>query len=496
MKRYVGFVRVSSREQEREGFSLDVQEDGLKAFAQRHGGVIVKLFRIAESASKREERKVFKELVAFVKEHADQLDGILFYKVDRAARNLFDYVELERLEVDFGVPFISVSQPTENTPSGRMQRRVLASMASFYTEQQSVDVREGLKRRVESGLFVGAAPYGYLNVRKDGRSLVEIDPADGPKVTRIFELHGYFGHSLESLSDQLFSEGMVYLPSKPKFYPSVLYYILTNRSYIGEVRYKGQWFPGTHEPLTDRLTWERVQAILGESAYRKHDLTFGGELIECGHCGCPITGEQKFKQTKAGEKAYVYYRCTKYNKPGHPRIRLREEELDEQVLALFDQLRIDDDVYRHWVQTALRQYTESERKTSRDRLSQIKRQHTQVVEEQDRLLTLRLHDEITAETFAAKSTELRDRAASLRLQIESADRGRDELAEVVAKAFELSQSLRAKWVGANPAAKRTILEIVCLNLKLDDVTLVPTIRKPLDVFAKGSEMKQSRGDRI
>ena len=82
--------------------------------------------------------------------------GLLFYKVDRAARNLFDYVELERLESECGVQFISVSQPTENTPAGRMQRRMLASMASFYTEQQSLDVKEGLERRVESGLFPAA----------------------------------------------------------------------------------------------------------------------------------------------------------------------------------------------------------------------------------------------------------------------------------------------------------------------------------------------------
>jgi DNA invertase Pin-like site-specific DNA recombinase len=88
------------------------------------------------TASKVDERKTFKELLAFAKANAHRLDGLLFYKVDRAARNLFDYVELERLESECGIRFISVSQPTENTPAGRMRRRMLASMASFYTEQQ------------------------------------------------------------------------------------------------------------------------------------------------------------------------------------------------------------------------------------------------------------------------------------------------------------------------------------------------------------------------
>ena len=149
MKQFVALARVSSREQEREGFSLDVQEDALKAYAEKHSGTIVKLFRITETASKTDERKTFKEMVSYAKKNAPGLDGLLFYKVDRASRNLFDYVELERLESEYDVPFISVSQPTEMTPSGRMMRRTLANMASFYTEQQSVDVREGLARRVE-----------------------------------------------------------------------------------------------------------------------------------------------------------------------------------------------------------------------------------------------------------------------------------------------------------------------------------------------------------
>src|SRR5579871_6332267 len=159
MKQFVALARVSSREQEREGFSLEVQEEALKRYATQAGGEIAKLFKIAETASKTDERKTFRELVAYAKKNAGFLDGLLFYKVDRAARNLFDYVELERLESECGLQFISVSQPTENTPAGRMQRRMLASMASFYTEQQSLDVKDGLAKRVQHGLFVGKAPY-------------------------------------------------------------------------------------------------------------------------------------------------------------------------------------------------------------------------------------------------------------------------------------------------------------------------------------------------
>ena len=133
-RKYLALARVSSREQEREGFSLEVQEDALQRYAEQHDGEIVRLFRIAETASKPEERQTFKELLAYAKKHAAELTGVLFFKVDRAARNLFDYVELERLEFDYDLEVIYVTQPTENSPAGRMMRRTLANMASFYTD--------------------------------------------------------------------------------------------------------------------------------------------------------------------------------------------------------------------------------------------------------------------------------------------------------------------------------------------------------------------------
>ncbi len=182
MKQYVALARVSSREQEREGFSLEVQEDALKKYAETHGGKIVKLFKVAETASKRDERKTFKEMMSYAKKHAFEFDGLLFYNVDRAARNLFDYVELERLESEYQVPFISISQQTDNNPAGRMMRRTLANMASFFTEQMAVDISQGINRLVQEGMFPGKAPYGYKNTRANGRRVIQLDQTEAAKV--------------------------------------------------------------------------------------------------------------------------------------------------------------------------------------------------------------------------------------------------------------------------------------------------------------------------
>ncbi len=493
-KRYIALARVSSREQEREGFSLDIQVDALQAYADRQGGTIVKLWRIAETASKTDERKTFKELIAYAKKHAIELDGILFYKVDRAARNLFDYVELERLESEFDVPFFSVTQPTENTPAGRMQRRMLASMASFYTEQQSIDVKSGVKRRVEEGLFPQKAPYGYRNIRVEKRGLVEIHPMNGAKVTRIFDLYAYHQLTLDSLLERLYEEGIYYSDSQPRFTRSKLHAILRNRSYIGDVMYQGEWHPGTHKPLVDRVTWDIVQVLLGDKVYRSHELTYAGGLIVCNHCNSVITGESVVK--KATGKEYVYYRCSQYTAPGHPRIRLSEEKIDRQMMSIFNKMQVESDDVREWFSSQLRNQTVQGQQFSREQRTEISRQLSLVIQQQDQLLNMRLNSELTASAYASKATELRDRESRLKLQLNACDLGRHENSEIAVKAFELSQNLSGQWFRADYAVKRRYLEIVFLNFVLDDVTLVPTRRKPFDMLAEGLFVSSSRGERI
>jgi site-specific DNA recombinase len=117
--------------------------------------------------------------------------------------------------------------------------------------------------------------------------------------------------------------------------------------------------------------------------------------------------------------------------------------------------------------------------------AELQRQETLIVQQQDRLLNLRLADDIDQETFARKSTEIRDRLASIKLQLDGLDRSHDETAELASKVVELSQTLRQQWLTADYDAKRRILEIVCLNCTLDGATLVPEIRKPFDVLAEG-----------
>ena len=189
-----------------------------------------------------------------------------------------------------------------------------------------------------------------------------------------------------------------------------------------------------------------MQSLLGGSTYRAHELTYAGDLITCGHCGHPITGEAKTKQTRVSVKRYIYYRCTKYSSEDHPRVRLRLDDLDRQVLELFNHIRIDKPNVRDWFKRLLQARIRSTQEHDEKRATEINRQLTFTRNQQDRLLNLRLLDEIDEQTFAAKNTELRDRIAKLSLRLDVDDRSRAERGEEALKAIELSQMLRKNWL--------------------------------------------------
>jgi hypothetical protein len=222
-------------------------------------------------------------------------------------------------------------------------------------------------------------------------------------------------------------------------------------------------------------------------------MTYAGQRMICGHCGNPITGETKTKKTKSGNKQYNYYRCVYYNRGDHPRIRVREADLDAQVLAIFAKMRIDDDEVRDWFRAVLVSQTKDSQEESRAQRVELTRQESLLVAQQDKLLDLRLRDEIDEQVYATKQTQLRDRLASIKLQRDALDRSHDEVADLASRVFELSQTLTQKWLNADVFEKRRILEIVFLNCTLDDVSLCPTIRKPFDVLAEGLSVPLSGG---
>jgi site-specific DNA recombinase len=492
-KLFVGWARVSSKSQEREGWSLDVQKTELERLARQHGGEIARLFTVTETASKTRDRRTFSEFLAFVRKKRRTLAGVLIVRIDRATRNLVDWVELMKLQQETGVGIIFGDQPSNATPSGQLSQDIAAVMATHQVRQQTENIRAGQRRRaVEAGLPNGTPSYGTRFVRVAGRSGVEIEPAHGPKIPIIFRLYADEPLTLDTLITRLAAEGIIYKDSKRLFPRAVLHRILTNQTYIGRVHYQGAWGPGSFKPLVDMATWQRVQDRLGGKVYHAHELTYAGSFAACAHCGHVVTGEQKQKKSPSGKiTPYVYYRCSRYQRDGHPRDRWKEAQFDEQLLDLFGRMKLDHSD-AEWFRAVIYARAHAAQGLNEAKRQELHRQNANVATRLHNLLELRLAGDISQEVHRAKQQSLQQQQDEILAQLESLDRRSDEIADAAIAAFELSQGLKEKWLTAKYAAKKTILGIIVREARLNSEGLQFSLRKPFDLLAEG-EIQKTNG---
>jgi DNA invertase Pin-like site-specific DNA recombinase len=496
LKHYIGFARVSSKVQRQEGFSIAVQRDRIQAWVKAQGGVVDRIWEVAESASDENARAKYHEMLDYARGAAKTLSGIVFTTVDRATRNLSDLAEFEKLKAGYGLVAYFVDDGI-NTGEDDLLEFMLRGVIAINKKQ--VDRKKVIAsqiRRVEEGHFHSLAPYGYENYRKDRRGLVRVLPDRAAIVRRIFDLYAWRGYTLARIADLFHAEGLRFTEKRPTWHPSTLSKILLNRAYIGEVPFKGQWFPGNHEALIDRTTFDRVQTLLGRKQYTDHAHLFGTRMLTCGRCGNSITGYVATKYKDSDRVSdYTYYFCGGCRRAKSGK-QVRQVVLEAQVLALFDRMRINDDEVRGWFVDVIKEKAKASSAAAIDQLKALRKQLGVLDAKQSRLLEMRMAEEIDATGYARKSTELRDERARVQERIDVLSRSNDEATDLAIQVFELSQALRARWDTSNYSARRGLLQILSLNWKLDGVTLVPELRRPFDRLIEGPLIHSGRTERI
>ncbi len=483
---YIGLARVSTVEQRKENASLETQDEIIRRRIADLGGTPDRIWQFAETASRAAERKVFREIIDYAKANAHRLAGLVVVSLDRGTRNLPDYMALEELEKRYKVRLVVVQQEFSDSAFGRKCRRDAANDAAYYSERLSEVVSQGQAARARRGLMLGQAAYGYRNVRAGDRRVIDVDPEKSKRIRRVYYLYAYTRLSVDDIRAKFHEEGVPFSAKSRKWPRSYLYRILRNRVYLGEVRHHDEWFPGKHPPLIDIHTWNRVQEKLRNLTRSPLATIYGHGCIRCGFCGRAVIAEQITKE-KSG-RVYTYYRCCQNKRtPGHPPARITEQKIDEQVIALFDRLRIADPDVREWIIGVLRTRTAENRLEAKARAAEVTRQIGNLDEMLTRLTDMRMAAEIDRDEFLTRKATMLESRDRLKAQMDIAAKTRDETNEVAIRAFELAQNLRQRWVAADFPEKRRILEILWLNCRLVGASVSYTLRKPFDMLADPDE---------
>ena len=313
------YTRVSTEHGlDQEFNSLDAQYEAASAYikSQAHAGWTLIRARYDDGgySGGSTERPDLQRLLNDIR--ARKIDVIVVYKVDRLTRSLADFAKLVELFDAHGVSFVSVTQQFNTTTSmGRLTLNVLLSFAQFEREVTSERIRDKIAASKRKGLWVGGnLPLGYE--MKDGKIAIVEEEAE--LVRSIFRRYLELGSVNELLRDlrerdirtksRLLSTGAT--RGGIPFGRGALYYLLSNRFYIGEVKYKNEILPGEQPPIMDRALFEAVrQKSLAQWSHRtvvrnKSDQLLTGLLFDdAGHRMIPTHA------TKAGIR-YRYYAST------------------------------------------------------------------------------------------------------------------------------------------------------------------------------------------
>ncbi len=479
--RLLNICRVSSHEQS-EGYSLEMQNQLNRDWAQHKGYSIVDTIQYVETASKQKERKRFQEIIARIcGDHT--IDGVVFHKVDRACRNLSDLALLERIENEKNKKVFFSSQEFPQNAAGRLSVGVMGVVSRWYTDNLKEEVNKGLRGKIEAGEYPHRPPYGYCTCKKTKTIISDSERAQ--TIRKIFTLMASGNYSLDTLRDELFRQGIYYLMTRQRWTRSYLGKLLRNPFYVGKIRWRGQIYAGKHEPLVTEQVWKKVQEILdgrGRIENPKYrEFTYGHGLIKCAHCGYKVTAEMH-------KKKYTYYCCSQRRHQEHP-VKLNwvsETAIESQIIALLEKLVFPDEVYE-WVKEYLQRLLVDDRTDTENQLAKLKHRLSETQSTLDALLLKAAHAETSlSEGFMRLARDRQNEVTLVKQQLDEITQSKRAYSDKPLKIIELTQTLSKQYVTLKPLQKRKMINSVLSNLELNDVTLYGTYRLPFEILAKNA----------
>ena len=300
------YMRVSTEDQAREGFSLPEQKERLEAFCKFKGYEIVDYYEDAGiSAKTGNHRPEFERLKDDIK--AKRINTIVALKLDRITRSIYDWENLMTF-LDENNAYLDCVNDEINTTSanGKMISRLLMSVSQNEIERTSERTKVGMAGAIKNGHIPHKAPLGY---KHEDRKLV-IDYSTKDIVVRIFELY-YNGLSYKKISN-LFNEEKVL--GRDNWRDSTIVTILENEIYKGDFVHGKRtnhptYYEDVVEPIVSKEMWEdcQVQKKKNSKSYQRTLTYLYLQKLRCSKCGRILGGKAT---TKKNGKSYFYYYCS------------------------------------------------------------------------------------------------------------------------------------------------------------------------------------------
>ena len=331
------YIRVSTEDQAREGFSLGEQEEKLLQLCNFKELEVYKVYKDAGiSAKDMEHRPQFQEMLKDMKE--GKINYIVAYKLDRITRSVRDLEELISVLEQYNC-FLLCDRDDVNTSTanGRFFVRMLTVLSQLEIEIVSERTKFGLNGAIKSGHIPGQRPFGYT--KSEDKKMI-VDNATRPYVEKIFDMY-LEGKSFQQIANY-FKENNIY--PKKKWHDTTIQKIIDNKIYMGDYeQYKriGKQenlepivYMNVVEPIISRAKWEECQKQKerNQRTYTRDRIYTFFQRLKCPSCGRIM----KCKGSGGTKRKYMYYTCE------HCHVNFNENHVEELLESfIYDLLEYD-----------------------------------------------------------------------------------------------------------------------------------------------------------
>lgn len=440
------YARVSSKEQEETGYSLDAQEKLLREYGERSDFDIVKVFRVTESASKWQIRRTLQEMLDYMTKN--DIGVVLCEKIDRLTRNLKDAATVDDwVREDEGRAVHFVKENFFLNSNTRAHENFVwdmkVAMARFYTNNLSEEVRKGQKEKASQGWLPTKPPLGYKTIGEKGHKVHVIDKDVAPYVKEMFALYATGNYSVMSLANKMYKLGFR-SRNGGRVVKSKVHKLLGDPFYYGKFVWKGQLHKGQHEPIVDHDLFDQVQAKLCRPSgpyHNKHYRELRGK-VNCGSCGKTVTWEQ--------QKGHWYGACKQCKSQlGTERKYIRQEKLESALMAKMTAVAPQNERVLSILQTALKESHSEEITLHETQVNGINASLQRIQQRKRAMYDDKLDGRITADFYDQRLVEFQQEEELLTESLKKLKSDNTEYYKVGAAIHELAVSADKIYLSNN-----------------------------------------------
>jgi site-specific DNA recombinase len=455
--------RVSSREQEVEGYSLPAQVRLLKDYCLRKDLSPVKIFEISESASGRKQRELFNEIIKYIAEN--KIKVLVCEKVDRLTRNFKDAVMIDEwLEANENHQVHLVKNTLILHKYSRSTEKLNWGLHVLFAKNQIDNLREevekGMREKLEQGWLPGKPHTGYKTVGDSGHKIHVQDATMAPLIEVMFKLYDTGNYPLSRLVTSMAAKGLRTHFGRPVI-KSQMHRMLRNQFYIGKIPWKGRLYGGKHEPIISIELFDSVQKRMTRKTtpkYSKHNPLFKG-LMNCAECTGTITWEI--------QKGHWYGHCNHYRKCSQ-KTYIRSEEIELQLLEQFKDLVSPSPHIIAWVKDELRAKHRADMEMQQNLRQQLEDRYKQLTRRDDILYEDRLDSRISSFQYDQKHQEIKSEQETITNKLGTIDNHFLTILEKGINILDLSQNATEIYKSKSDDERKCLLRNLFSNLRLND----------------------------